>query len=247
MDFLIPVKIDHPDRLRNLDIVIKYLNKCGYNNIYLAEHDSAPSLKDRYPTIKEYMFIDKQEDKTFNKMKAFNDLFYLSKSKAIALYDVDAIISKKDLNLAEKLINDNEADVVYPYNGKFYDLPKNRVEEMFEDRLTKVDLSECTLFNSNSRGGVVVFDRQVFKDGGMANENFINVGYDDNEIAERFTILGYRVQLTSGVLIHLNHYRGDTSFNYNKHLKHNERLFLETSSCTKQQLLDKIKSWPWIK
>ena len=59
--------------------------------------------------------------------------------------------------------------------------------------LTKINLNECQLFNPNSVGGVVMFDREHYWKCGGANEAFKSVGYEDNEINTRFKNLGTKI------------------------------------------------------
>jgi hypothetical protein len=246
IDFLIPISIDHSDRLRNYDIVISYLKKIGAKNIYVYEtYKDYPKLKDRYDNIN--YFNKEQDTDSYDRMKYFNFLVKQCKSPIIALYDIDVIIPKDDIIKAVDLLINNTVDVVYPYNGEFYDVPIETVIKLQQNLNTPIDLSKCILFNKNSFGGVVMFRRSVFIEGGMGNELFKNEGYADDEIIYRFRTLGYIIYRTKSPLLHLTHFRGSTSFNYNPYTSNNQKIVQETVSKNKEQLEQYIKTWSWCK
>lgn len=245
-DFIIPVFIDHADRLRNLKIMLSYLRKIGATNVYVREYfDKTQKIEELQTLFSEYHFSSKERDVPFfNKMTCVNEVFKMfSRGKIVSFYDVDVLFSKKDLIEASNLILNKQADVVYPYNGYFYDVPAETVRLLETDLTTPIDLNKCKLFNTGSHGGGALFDRQVFKDGGMCNPNFKNVGYDDDEIRVRFAKLDYKITRTKGVLLHLNHFRGTTSFNHNDFTTNNVYEVEKVTRMSKEELQEYIKSW----
>jgi len=245
-DFIIPVFIDHADRLRNLKIMLSYLKRIGATNVYVREYfDNDKKTEQLRKLFPEYHFSNKEKNiPFFNKMACVNEVFKMfSKSKVVSFYDVDVLFSKKDLIEASNLILEGQADVVYPYNGYFYDVPVDVVKLLELNLNTPIDLLKCKLFNTGSHGGGALFDRKVFEDGGMCNPNFKNVGYDDDEIKVRFEKLNYRITRTKGVLLHLNHFRGATSFNHNDYTANNVNEVKKVTDMTKEQLKEYIKSW----
>jgi len=245
-DFIIPAFMDHEDRKRNLSIVLAYLKKIGAKNVYVREYYKEQSkIKDLTDSYPEFHFSFKENNELyFNKMLCINEIFLqFSKSKVVSFYDVDVLFSKKDLVEASNLILNKTYDVVYPYNGYFYDIPAKTVNQLVTDFNTPINLSECTLFNKGSHGGGALFNREVFYEGGMCNPNFKNVGYDDDEIKWRFSKLGYKIGRTSGVLLHLNHFRGNTSFNYNDFTTNNVNEVEKVSKMPPEELRQYIKSW----
>ena len=130
-DFIIPVFIDHADRLRNLKIMLSYLKKIGATNVYVREYfDSVHKTGELQALFPEYHFSNKERDVPFfNKMTCVNEVFKMfSRGKVVSFYDVDVLFSKKDLIEASDLILKKQADVVYPYNGYFYDVPAETVK-----------------------------------------------------------------------------------------------------------------------
>jgi len=241
VDFILPVYIDHPDRIRNLNIILKYLKAIGCTNVYVNEHyRDEPKCKD---LTTKYINKNITNDKFFNKMVCGNELFdRFSINKVVCLYDVDVLATKKDLTEAtEKLLNGY--DFAYPFNGCFYDIPIDIVNKLQVDLTTSIDINRCTLFARESHGGCVMFRREVFIEGGKLNPMFKNVGYDDDEINVRYLKLGYKKLKTASPLVHLTHYRGDTSYNYNEFTNHNGTECHKVTHMSTADLKQYIKTW----
>lgn len=240
LDIIIPLKVDSVDRINNLDIVINYLKNNLNCNIIISEQDNKPKLKNRYDCA--YVFTE--VDEFFNKTKGINMGVKHSNAKVIAIYDADVIVSKSQLIKAYQLIDNSRYDMLYPYDGRFLDVPK-----YYHDKINELDfisVDEFTLFNSNSVGGVVLFDRDVFVAGGGGNENFKGLGYDDNEIFERFVKLDYKYARIEGVLYHLNHVRTETAYDNNPYVNQNAEEYNRIASMNKKQLENEIKTWNFL-
>jgi len=245
IDILIPVFIDHDDRIKNCDIVINYLSTFDFINIYIHEtYKDTRKLENRYNNIK--YFSETTNLDYYNKMYAFNFLSRKSNEEIIGLYDVDVLVLSSNFKIILNVFKDKVCDVLYPYDGNFYNVPKEIVEKLKINSKTEVDLNKCTLFNSNSRGGAVFFNKNVYFEGGLSNEYFKNVGYDDDEIFNRFKILDYKVARTKTPLLHLDHFRGKTSYNFNNYTENNQKVLNETSKRNKEQLKEYIKTWNWV-
>jgi hypothetical protein len=240
IDFLLPVYIDHPDRARNLSIVLKYLDKLGANNVFVNEHyKNRPKVAH---LTRNYIQKDISEDSFYNKMQCGNELFRAFSTKPYsALYDIDVLVPKRDLCQSLKMFEEG-CDFIYPYNGYFYDIPLFKVKELEQDLTTQIDIQQCTLFCKTSHGGCVLFKREVFIEGGMLNPNFKNVGFDDDEINCRFSKLEYKKGRTAAPLLHMTHFRGETTYNHNKFNNHNGNEVGKIDKMTKSQLQDYIKN-----
>jgi hypothetical protein len=240
-DILIPLYVDHPDRINNVIFVIKYLHKYGFSNIYVREYYDARSpeyglcqlIGNKFSSV----FIENFDN--FNKMQCVNELAELSNSKYLAIWDCDVVFPKSNLNEALELLTIGR-DVVYPYNGAFYNVPKSLHKSIGK---AEMSLSEFELCNPHSWGGAVFFRRDVFEEGGRCNPRFKNVGFDDNEIHARFSKLGYRIDRTSGVLLHLDHHRSETSVEHSQYLNYNMGVYNHIINLTHEQLREEIKNW----
>ena len=244
LTILIALKVDSEDRINNLDIVFNYLQNNFNTNIIISEQDESPKLEGRYNC--NYVFLKTSD--FFNRQRGVNLAAKKATTPVIAHYDADILLRPNQIYKATQLILNKDVDIVYPYDGKFYDVPKH-----FHRLVTKtkaldcIRVDECTLFNPHSVGGVVFFNRDVFWAGGGANENFKGLGYEDNEIFNRFTKLGYNIGRLNYPLFHLTHVRKDTSFNFNPYLESNKTEFFRVDQMSKEDLQKEVATWSWAK
>lgn len=241
VDILIPVFIDNEDRISNLKNSVKSLRKHNFLKIYVREYYYDSPKIDNLSNGEIISYSNKKiTENYFNKMKCINELFELSSSPIIAIYDVDVLIFSKSLFKVIKMFEDGY-QVVYPYNGCFYNIPKFLLKNFLQSK--KIDLNECILWNTNSYGGCVFFKRETFKEGGKCNPYFKNVGYDDNEIFIRFQKLGYKIGRTDTPILHMDHERSQTAFGNNEYEKYNAEIFSLIMNKNKDELMEEIKKW----
>jgi hypothetical protein len=246
LTIVIPIKIDHEDRLRNVNISVDYLRHYFDCEIIICEQDIESKLVDLCKEHNcKHIFIETAE--FFNKLKLVNLAVREVTTPAFALYDADALLRPEQLKGATNAIVSGKAQMVYPYDGKFYDVPEKFFDSIKDTRdLTKIDLDECILFNPNSVGGCVMFDvNQYWKCGG-SNENFKSVGYDDPEMYSRFQKLGTKIMRTEAPLWHLTHWRGESSFNHNPHIEHNKSIYANVLNMTQEQLQSYVDNFNWV-
>lgn len=240
IDFLIPLYIDHDDRISNFLNIVNILTEYGATNIHVEEHfHDTPKAENLLKNKITYSNL-KIQDSFFNKMFCVNNLAKKTNNKYLSIYDVDVVVTKKDLKQSIKMLEEG-FDFVYPYNGKFFDVPKNQIQSFLSKKEIKTDV--CRLANNNSVGGCVIFKRNVFNDGGMCNPNFKNCGYDDNEIQSRFLKLDYKMGRTNNPLFHLEHQRTHTSTGVNVFDNHNMHEFMRINKMSKTELLEEINKW----
>lgn len=242
IDFIIPVFVEHEDRLRNLKIAVKYLSALGCKNIFINEYyKESPKARD---IVSSYISKNITNENFYNKMACGNEVFdSLCTKEIVCLYDTDVLIAKKDFIDCFNKLTSKEYDFAYPYNGKFYDIPNHIVNTLKEDLYTPIDVEDCILFAPASHGGCVMFRRECFIEGGKLNPNFKNVGYDDDEINVRFSKLGYKKYRSNSPLMHMTHYRGETSYNYSKFVNHNGNECGKVNAMTVEDLKSYIKLW----
>lgn len=241
VDILIPLYVDHPDRIWNLYFVVDKLKSFGFSNIFIRNYTDDNNIRFslNWDDSVKYSHHHLKDFDNFNKMKCVNEMVDMCESKYLAIYDVDVIFPKKNLLQTLQLLKDG-ADVVYPYDGHFYNVPKTKFEDLDKGQ---INLDDCELCNPGSYGGAVFYNRKSFIEGGKCNPNFKNVGFDDNELYVRFAKLGYDVRRTEGPLLHLDHYRSETSVEQSPFLNHNMQIYNNICAMSKEQLLEEIKTW----
>lgn len=242
LTFLISLKIDSADRLNNLDIVMQYLQHNFNTNIVICEQDVTPTIQNRYDCTHVFHYTKD----FFNRQKGVNLAAKAAKTSVIVHYDADILLSHNQITRATELILDKTVDVMYPYDGHFYDVPRQFHEQIKNtNSIDCINVSECTLFNPHSVGGSVFFNTETFWKCGGANENFKGLGYEDNEIHERFQKLNCNMGRLTKPLFHLTHERKDTSYNYNPYLDLNKQEYFRIHQMTKDQLLQEVNTWGW--
>tara|TARA_B100001778_G_C18547941_1_gene611572 strand:- start:284 stop:1042 length:759 start_codon:yes stop_codon:yes gene_type:complete len=241
LTIIISAFVDSEKRKDNIRRCVEYLTHHFDVDILICEQDTESKLSDIPGT--QHVFIHQPE--MFRKQISYNVGAKHAKTKAIGLYDADIILHPKQISKSAQLICDDKFDIVYPYDGKFYDVPEKYHEDITKSKsVSCIDIEECTLFNPNSIGGAVFYNRNVFLEGGGGNENFIGVGYEDDELAHRFPKLGYTVARIDQPLFHLTHPRKETSWNHNPETQHNQEEYSRIVSMPVEQLREEIKTWP---
>lgn len=244
---LIAAKVEHEDRLRNIRNTLSYLRHHFDVNIIISEQDTSSKLHDMCKAFQcRHIYIE--TDEFFNRQRGVNLAAREATTPVIAHYDADILLKPQQIVGAVEAIKSGRVQMVYPYDGHFYDVPEKYFDIINETKdLRNVDLNECNLLTSNSDGGVVMFDREHYWKCGGANEHFKSVGYEDNEINARFKILGTKIARCEWPLWHLTHHRGITSFDHNPYIEFNRDYCLEISKMNKEELIEHINTWTWKK
>jgi hypothetical protein len=233
---IIPFYFDNPDRIANLNTLVKFLEFIGISDILISEY---------YNTVPMVSNINGRYlgtcigDSPYNRCHCINKAFEHSNGKIIAIWDVDVIFQTSVIDKALQLFNSG-SDIIYPYDGRFYNLPKSEFHQLTTGN---IDLSKCELWSSNSVGGCVMFKRETFEQGGKYNPNFLEWGYEDNEIVARFTTLGYNINRTDGCLIHMEHDRNKYADGRGEYVNKNQLIYNHIKNMNKEQLLLEIDTW----
>lgn len=245
--FIIPIRFDSDDRKRNFKITINFLEKNFDTNIIVMESDknSNEEFVRSISNKLEYIF-EKNESHLFHRTKMLNVMTKLSKTNIVVNYDVDVLFTL-DQYVASRFVLNTGSDFVFPYNGKFYDIKRDYFTNIENGEFDKVDLNRCTLFNPNSLGGALFFNKNTYTKIGLENENFISWGHEDWERIGRIEKMGYKIFRVDGVLYHLTHHRTHNSSGSNPMYNSNGNEYGKVMSMDKKQLEEYINTWNWIK
>lgn len=247
--FNIPVKIDSRDRARNLFVCVNYINRYFDTNIIVCEQNDnyvADILKNaKYIYLHFESNVNKNE---IHRTAQLNLMCMKSNTPIIVNYDCDVLLPIDQYVISTELIRNNEADVVYPYNGQFLNIDDKSIEQfMIYYDLDKIDKSNFAHIgppDKPSVGGAIFYNKQSFINSGMENENFFGWGFEDNERFYRFNTLGLKIKRTDKSLYHMNHEK--VQFNSSR-IWTNSREMNYIKSLDKEQLLKLIKTWEWCK
>lgn len=243
--FTIPIRIDHPDRLRNLTVIINYLKTNFRTNVIIGESASQPSLRNIFATCG-YIFY-KSDDVLFHRTKVLNDLARACATPIVVNYDADVLVEPTRLAESINLIRNREADMVYPYDGKFRVVPPEIIERVATNlSIAGLNESNTWLLHPNSFGGAIIWNKAKFMTVGMENENFVSWGMEDFERFTRARKLGAKIFRVNGTMYHLDHWRGPNSTDTSGMYAKNEAEYTKINEMTVEQLKDHMKTWSWL-
>ena len=122
--FIIPIRIESQDRLRNVLTVLYFLLNNFDTNIIVKEvdtesvftNDVLPLLVDAEIDLSKLTHVfEKSDAPLFHRQKVLNEMIQLSKTKIVINYDCDALLPIESYTTAYAAILSDQCDVVYPY------------------------------------------------------------------------------------------------------------------------------------
>ena len=235
-------KTNDPDRKENLDINLKYLNSIRVPNIIISEHSDVSTkefLINNYANLfKDFKVVwNNANGKLFNKSLAINEGVIKSKTPYIAIFDMDCLTKKENINMAINLL-DRGFEIVYPFNRRVTDIVD---KEKFKNGYDFHSVNSPVQNRPWADGGIVFWNKDSFINIGMKNEYFTGWGGEDNEILIRATLYQLRQIRIDDVLYHLYHHRLQIrSENNIKQMRKIEKMK------SKEEFLNEINKWPWV-
>jgi predicted glycosyltransferase involved in capsule biosynthesis len=229
--FIIPIKIEHPDRYRNTKTTLRFLNEYFKTNVFIYEisedGESKIDFKSSLKNLSIKHWVVKEEG-IFHRTKYLNIMLDVVKTKVVVNYDIDVILSPSNYLECQQAILKGDSDVIYPYEfglGQKMVHERINLEEFYESGfdINYID-DRHDIFNlyGAEYGHCMFFNTDVYKKNGGENENFISYGPEDKERGERFTRFGFRVDWKPGYYVyHFEHHRGDDSSPRNPSFDHN--------------------------
>ena len=250
--FIIPVRIESPDRLRNVVTTTAFLMENFDTNIIIKEVDNEPVFqRDAIPLLEEILdfniwetnfnyIYEKSDDPLFHRQRILNEMIMESDTHIVVNYDADAILPKESYELAYKGIMDGIYDVVYPYGSGMFQKQVAATDVTVSQFLETGDyefLNAVSKDHTSDFGWVQFFKRSSYIQGGMENENFKAYAPEDKERYYRFNMLGYSVGRIENYVYHLEHARGENSWFNNPHMDNNMSEWGKIQGMSKDNLL----------
>ncbi|MHA2084688.1 MAG: galactosyltransferase-related protein [Candidatus Thorarchaeota archaeon] len=248
--FIIPIRIESSDRLRNVIATTAFLLENFDTNIIIKEVDSESVFeKEALPILKNILDVDvdvnhifeKSDAPLFHRQKVLNEMIMEADTEIVINYDCDVILPIESYQQAYESILDGTYDVVYPYGQGTYQYQVPASDEVVSHFLETGDfgyLKGRSKNHTSDFGWVQFFNRQVYIDGGMENENFKAYAPEDKERFYRFNTLGYNVGRIDDSVYHLEHARGENSWFSNPHMSSNMGEWEKIQSMDKKTLVE---------
>jgi len=262
--FIIPLRIESADRMRNIITLLCFLLGNFDTNVIVKEVDSEPVFeKNVLPQIKEFIgkdinlvhIFEKSDDPVFYRMHILNEMLTMSKTDVVINYDCDVLMPVETyVNAYESILN-GMCDVVYPYGNGNFQKQVHVTDEIVSDFLNNdFDLSildKSSQVSTSDFGWVQFFNRSVYIEGGMENENFRGSSPEDKERFFRFTTLEYKVGRIDNWIYHLEHSRGANSWpesiRGNPYMVQNFEVWNHLQTLNKQKLKEYYSNQDYLK
>ena len=262
--FIIPLRIESADRMRNIITLLCFLLGNFDTNVIVKEVDSEPVFEENVlPQIKEFIgndinlvhIFEKSDDPVFYRMHILNEMLAMSKTDVVINYDCDVLMPVETyVNAYESILN-GVCDVVYPYGNGNFQKQVHVTDEIVSDFLNNdfnlSILDKSSQVSTSDFGWVQFFNRSVYIEGGMENENFRGSSPEDKERFFRFTTLGYKVRRIDNWIYHLEHSRGANSWpesiRGNPYMAQNFEVWNHLQTLNKQKLKEYYSNQDYLK
>ena len=262
--FIIPLRIESADRMRNIITLLCFLLGNFDTNVIVKEVDeSSVFVEEVIPQIQEFLgkdshithIFEKSDDPVFYRMHILNEMLAMSKTDVVINYDCDVLMPVKTyVNAYESILN-GTYDVEYPYGNGSFQKQVHVTDEIVSDFLNNdFDLSildKSSQVSTSDFGWVQFFNRSVYIEGGMENENFRGSSPEDKERFFRFTTLGYKVGRIDNWIYHLEHSRGANSWpesiRGNPYMVQNFEVWNHLQTLNKQKLKEYYSNQQYLK
>ena len=263
--FIIPLRIESQDRMRNILTVLYFILSNFDTNIIIKEvdvesvfeNDVLPPLQEAFEKKLDNLnhIFEKSDDPVFYRMHILNDMLSKSNTEVVINYDCDVILPIESyVNAYESILN-NQSDVVYPFGNGMYQKQVHATDDLVNEFLNNefdfsVLESKSNTYTSDF-GWVQFFNRKVYIEGGMENENFRGSSPEDKERYFRFTTLGYKVNRINNWIYHLEHSRGQNSwpnsFQGNPYMQNNFSVWEKIQTMDKDKLFEYYTNQEYLK
>ena len=241
--FIIGVRIDSADRLRNVLAVTNWLSRTYTSRVIVGTEDVS-SLRSLLSSETEILYCGNTIDLPFHNTRIYNMLAREVATPIMVQLDADVIIPPTQMLEAARLIRENEAEVVYPYE-RFEIVRKESGLDFLNTEITSaLDIGIQTIPNP-SFGGCVVKDVAYFMKSGMENERLIGWGPEDKERHVRAQILGARISRVSGPLLHLEHAHNPLSNTNHSYGDNSWAELRRIQTLSSEELNHEIALWSW--
>ena len=269
--FIIPLRIETDDRMRNIITTLIYLTRNFDTKIIVKEVDKeSVYLRDVQPLLEQALepdmlncithIFEESDEFTFHRTKILNDMLWMVDTPVVANYDSDIILPLESYINATNMIakgwvhpdaeGGQPVKIIYPYGFGDYQFQCH----VGDNEVTNFINSGFNFeyFNGHMRqwdakyGFCQFFDTEEYKRLGGENENFVAYGYEDDERHFRFNLLS-SVGRIHEYVYHLEHGRTKNSWFNNPHCEDNKKLWETLKVKGKESLTKYYQEIDYIK
>lgn len=262
ISFIIHLRIDVAERLRNLRLLLSYYNKFCKNTEFIIVNDDAEPDKQLSILHKEFAnvkFLFLKNNDVYHRTHCFNQAFKQTTRPIVVAGDTDVIIHPKYIKEAEEIIIAGEYNHVYPYNGLFCWVKEPVIKKFMHEfdisvfelvappdhlKYPNYENENILVAHTHSRGGCIMYSSDLYRNINGYNPGFRGWGFEDDEINHRISMLGgrtHRLMDKGAIAWHLTH--PNTIRDNHIYYNNNKRICDYVGTLNEQQLREYITTW----
>ena len=194
--FIIPLRIDTDDRLRNIVLTTSFLLRNFECTVTVLESDEEKKFEQwALPLIQHYTdttdlnyVFEHNEDEHFHRTRLLNDMVMMSDTDIVVNYDSDIILPISSYTQAVKMLREDGFDVVYPY--KFGERGERKV--VLKTRIEDEDDLENFSKQDGVKDFIKEFKPEVFDSHHFYAENVNGLGWAEYGMVQFFKTSVYK-------------------------------------------------------
>lgn len=143
VSFVIPVRVDSPERAQNLDLVVEQLMALKDSirmEIRILEADEHPHYELKISDEHIHKTFVRDASPVFHRTKYLNRLMQEAEGAIVGIWDTDVLLPKEQILEAVDAIRKGNAVMSFPYDGRFYMLPQ---EDSLLLKKREMNMEEC--------------------------------------------------------------------------------------------------------
>ena len=194
--FIIPLRIDTDDRLRNIVLTTSFLLNTFDCKVIIKESDemskfnawAKPLIESISDTTNLRYIFEENYDEHFHRTRLLNDMVMETTTDIVVNYDSDIILPITSYTQAKDMLDSRKYDLVYPYRFGEYGERKVILKTVVEDENDLNSLLDFPLIKKFISG----FDPEVLDESYVYAENVNGMGWSEYGMCQFFNTKAYK-------------------------------------------------------
>lgn len=194
--FIIPLRIDTDDRLRNIVLTTSFLLNTFDCKVVIKESDeiskfnawAKPLIESISDTTNLSYIFEENYDEHFHRTRLLNDMVMETTTDIVVNYDSDIILPITSYTQAKDMLDSRKYDLVYPYRFGEYGERKVILKTVVEDENDLNSLLDFPLIKKFISG----FDPEVLDESYVYAENVNGMGWSEYGMCQFFNTKAYK-------------------------------------------------------
>ena len=194
--FIIPLRIDTDDRLRNIVLTTSFLLNTFDCKVIIKESDemskfnawAKPLIESISDTTNLRYIFEENYDEHFHRTRLLNDMVMETTTDIVVNYDSDIILPITSYTQAKDMLDSRKYDLVYPYRFGEYGERKVILKTVVEDENDLNSLLDFPLIKKFISG----FNPEVLDESYVYAENVNGMGWSEYGMCQFFNTKAYK-------------------------------------------------------